>query len=90
MKYSGFELSFSPFSGHHMSTQPKILNVHLPVSMQVQANEIVLGSCSGRQNRPRCAAWASKIGANVPRKIWAKGGFEAVIRIWRDRQDFKF
>ena len=58
--------------------------------MQVQANEIVLGSCSGRQNRPRCAAWASKIGANVPRKIWAKGGFEAVIRIWRDRQDFKF
>ena len=25
-----------------------------------------------------------------PEKIWAKGGFEAVIRIWRDRQDFKF
>ena len=58
--------------------------------MQAQANGIVLGSCSGRQHRPRCAAWASKIGANVPRKIQAKGGFEAVIRIWRDRQDFKF
>ena len=30
MKHSGFELTLIPISGHHMSTQLKILNVYLP------------------------------------------------------------